>query len=482
MTVPSVNITIQDGSLGVTSTGSSACAVIGVSSTGPLNLPTACTKVQTLTDTFGVGPGVEAAATIISTGVPVLFIRAETASEGDRGMVTQTGTGTVVATTDISTTTPLDKYEIYIEFTTAGTIGADGIKYRYSYDGGRSMSPAQSLGTLTAISIPNCCDVNLAAGDIEVGDTISFRTVEPGWDGTTLLPALQAYKLSAVRTRLLHVVGAISATGGGIIDQVLDEMQAMNKPRRWIGSARIPNDGEDAADYLIAMTALRASYSTKRGALCSGAADIVSAVSGRQYLRPISYRVAAEEARQIQLGNEEVDIADVNLGSLIGTSILDTNGNPKHWDEFTGPGLDDLGFITLRTWPTFAGCYVTNPRLFSPAGSDYQFIPHGLIMDISQEVAYQNLALRLNQPVLVDKTTGYIYEADALEIEAGCTAALSAVLLSKPKASSVEVFVSRTDDILATNTLNVTIRIVPLAYITRIDVTMSFLNPAIIAA
>lgn len=482
MTLPAVNITVQDGNLGVVSTGSSACAVIGVSSTGTPNLPTAVTKVDTLTSTFGVGPGVEQAALLLAKGVPVLFIRAETATPGTVGAVTFTGTGTSVPTTDIDPNVPLDTYEVYAVVTTGGTVGTSGIKYKYSYDGGRNLSPAQSLGTSTSFNIPNACDVALAAGTLVAGDTIEFRTAEPVFDGPGLLAAVNTYKTSAVRTRMVAVAGPMTAALGAVIDTALEDMATKNKPRRWIGNTRIPNAAESDASYQTAMQIISDAYSTKRGALCAGAADLVSAVSGREYLRPISFRVAAEQARQIALGNEEADIADVNLGSLVGTSIVDVNSNPKHHDEFNSPGLDDMRFITLRTWPTFAGTYVTNPRLFSPEGSDFQFIPHGLVMDIGQETSYGNLSLRLSRPVLVDSSTGRIHESDAQEIEAGCEKALEAVLLAKPKASGVNVTVSRTDDILATKTLSVTIQIVPLGYITTINVDLGFAVTTTVAA
>lgn len=484
MTLPAVNITVQDGNLGVVSTGSSACAVIGVSSTGTANLPTAITKVDTLTSTFGVGPGVEQAALLLSKGVPVLFIKATTATPGTAGAVTFTGTGTSVPTANTTTNKPQDTYEVYVEVATGGTVGTSGVKYRYSYDGGRNLSPAQSLGTSNTFNIPNVCDVALAAGTLVAGDTIAFRTAEPVFDGPGLLAAVNTYKTSAVRTRLVAVAGPMTAALGGVLDTALEEMAVMNKPRRWIGNTRIPNVGESDAAYQTAMQATSTAYSTKRGALCAGAADLVSAVSGREYLRPISFRVAAEEGRAIALGNEESDIADLNLGSLVGTSVSDVNGNPKTscHDEFVSPGLDDQRYITLRTWPTFAGVYVTNPRLFSPEGSDFQFIPHGLIMDIAQETAYANLALRLNRPVLVDSTTGHIHESDAQEIEAGCEKALEAVLLAKPKASAVNVTVSRTDDILATKTLTVSIQLVPLGYITTINVSIGFAVTITVAA
>ena len=72
-----VAITIQDNGLGQVSAGSGrTIVVIGTSSIGTANQPTATSNPQTLITTYGYGPGVEAAALIANqTGNPVIFIK-----------------------------------------------------------------------------------------------------------------------------------------------------------------------------------------------------------------------------------------------------------------------------------------------------------------------------------------------------------------------------------------------------------------------
>lgn len=480
MTVPAVTISIQDGQLGVVSTGSSVQAVLGISSTGTPNQPSSFSTVRDLTDAFGSGPGVEAAALAIQAGSSVQFVKIAQAADGTHGTISTSVAGTSVITVDAATTKPADDFDLQVVFTTGGTRGTAGIKYRYSYDGGRSLSPTQALGTLTKIEVPDAVTFALAAGTIVAGDSVSLRANAPTYSTTELGAALDAFALSNVRCRTVHVVGPMTASLGGIVDSKLTAMAAASKPRAWLGNTRMPNAGETDAAYQTAMQAISDAYSTVRGALCAGAVKQISAVSGRQYRRPLSFRVAAEQST----ASEEIDIADVNRGALVGTQLLDDNGNPEaqFHDEASRPGLDDMRFITARTWPTLAGVYVTRPRVFSAEGSDFRLIPHRLVMDLAHETAYGNLLRRLNQPVIIDSATGRITEADAKEIEAGCTAALSAALLAKPKASAVSVSVSRTDNLLSTGVLHVTIRVIPLAYIEFLEVQLSFSNPALLAA
>ena len=54
--------------------------------------------------------------------------------------------------------------------------------------------------------------------------------------------------------------------------------------------------------------------------------------------------------------DHDVDIAAIE-GHSLPVGILDANGSPDplYHDENENPGLDDLGFITLRTWANEMG-------------------------------------------------------------------------------------------------------------------------------
>ena len=479
MALPAVNLTELDGALGVLpATAGRLLAVIGNSSKGPLNLPATYGRVKDLVADFGVGPGVEAAALHIErTGRPVVFVRADTSVDGAAGTVNDDlVAGTSVITADTATVKPLDDYEVVFQVTLGGTIGTGPISFRTSLDGGRTWSPTTALGTANTYTIPNSGVVlDFAAGTLVTGDTATFRTTAPQWDTADLNAAIDALGNSSVNWEICQLVGKLDATSFDAVEAKFAGFFGRHKFHMWIGHTRVPNIGESEATYLSSLSSAFGSKATTRGALCAGAAETISAVTGRAYLRPTSFACASNEAAR----SEEVNTGDVNLGALVGVSIKDANGNPKHHDEYVNPGLDDARFYVLRTWNSRAGVYVNRPQLFSPQGSDFQLVPHRRVLDIANGVVVAYLERRLNRPIQVDKATGFILEEVALEIEAGAQAALEAALLATPKASDCTFVLSRTDNVLSTKTLTGDCRVTPLGYPETINVTVGYLNPAL---
>lgn len=478
MSQPSVNITELDGALGVLPPSAGALfAVLGASSKGPLDTPATYARTTNVVTDFGVGPLVEAAAHFIERyGRPVVLVRTGQTTVGAATAVVFTGTGTSVVTEDGSTE-PLDDFEVKFEVLLGGVIGTGPITLRWSLDNGRTWSPPTSLGTANSFTVPGGVGikVNFAAGDLDTGDVFTFRTTAPAPNAAELGTALDALRNSAVVWELAHIAAPIDATIFDTVDLKVAGMAAAGKYRAWIGNVRMPNLAESEATYLSSLSTAFAAKATVHGMLCAGACKLTSSVSGRKYRRPVSFPVAARQASV----SEEIDIADINLGTLVGVSVRDELGNPDEHDESVNPGLDDARFTVLRTWEGLAGVYVNNPRLLSPQGSDFEFMQHRRVMNIAHAVLRRYFTRRLSKPVRVSKSTGFILESDALEIEAGATAALRAALLARPKASDVQFTLSRTDNLLSTKTMTGEARVVPLAYPKVIELSLGFLNPAL---
>ena len=481
MSQPKVTINELDGALGILpATEGRLYAVAGVSSSGPVDTPAAYARVTSLVNDFGSGPAVEAAAHYIEKyGRPVVFCRAAASTPGDfpaDDAVTQVGTGTSVATVDNVGSAPNDDLEFYLVVVNGGTIGTDGITFRWSVDGGRTLSPETSLGTASSFTFPGTgADLDFAAGTLVAGDTISFLGAAPKWSTTEIQSALNALFASGSSWEICHVVGDLLSTDVAVIDPIFSSNGANGKPRSWVGHVRMDAVGESAAAYAAALNTAMSSVETRHGMICAGAAKTASSVTGRQYRRPSSFVIAARE----QSVAEHINTADVKLGGLPGVSLRDALGNPSEHDESLNPGLDDLRFAVLRTWEGIAGVYVNRPILFSPEGSDFELHAHRRVMNLAHIALRPFFIRRLNSPILVNRTTGFILEEEAKEIESGARSALRAVLLGTPKASAVEVTVSRTDDILSTKTLNAQARIVPLGYPEAIVLDLGFLNPAL---
>jgi hypothetical protein len=437
----------------------------------PLALGTAVTFAVAATGaSIAVGAGTIVAGDFISFTLTAPIL----ASAGE---LVVDFSGSSVPTID-GTTHPADDYEVYVEFVAGGTRGVAGITYQWSLDGGRTMSPVTALGTATSITIPGSggVKVNLGVGTITAGDNFAFPTVAPRWNTSELGDALDALKTTSIAWEFVQVAGPLDSDAIDMLETKIPGMAQVGKNRWWIGSARMPVGSESDATYTASLSSALGSKATKYGAVCAGACEYISSVSGRKYKRPVAHVAGAIEASV----SEEVNVANINVGLLNGVSLYDALGNPKHHDESLNPGLADARFYVLRTWGEDAqGIYVNEPLLFSPAGSDFQLVPHRRVMNIARDALRAYFVRRLNDEVLVDGTTGYILERERLEIEAGALSAMTSALRAKPKASAVRFALSRTDNLLSTKTLTGQARVVPLGYIKFINLDVGFLNPAL---
>lgn len=476
MTQPNVTITELDGALGVLPPTSGALfAIVGPCSSGPYDTPAAFARVKDIQANFVNGPAVEAAAHYIEKyGRPVLFTRSNANVAASIGTVDDAGvTGTSVVT---ATGTPTDDVELVVRILAGGTVGVAGITYQLSADGGRNYGPITALGVEDSIVAPDSLGVTfeLDAGTLVTNDTWSVVAKSATWNSADITSALEALRTSQQFWELVQIVGPIDASTVVTIDGAISGMIAAGKYKAWVGNTRIPDVGESASTYATSLAGFAAA-SSKFGSLYAGGCKLTSSVSGRRYRRPPSFAAGAREASV----SHEIDIADVNLDSLPGASIRDINGNPDEHDESVNPGLDDMRFAVLRTWDGFGGVYVNRPRVFSPAGSDFQLMPHRRVLNITHDALRLYFIRRLNKPVLVSRTTGFILEAEASEIEKGALAIMRATLLAKPKASGVQFELSRTDNLLSSRTLTGQARVIPLAYPEFVQLDVGFFNPAL---
>jgi hypothetical protein len=475
MTQPAVTITELDGQLGVLPPSAGRIlALVGASSAGPIDTPATFARVKDLVNAFGQGPLVEAAAHEVERyGRPVLVVRTGQSAPGAASDVTFTGTGTSVVTVDA--TGVHDDYEAAIKVVAGGTVGTTGITFQYSLDRGRTLSSVVSLGIAVTYTVPDSGVIfNFAAGTLVTGDVATVVISAPQWNAAELGTALDALGLSTVSWEGVEIVGSLTASTFDTVELKLTGLSNLGKNHWWVGNTRLPDEGEDEATYLAAMSLAFGSKASKHGALCYGGCKLTSSVSGRKYRRPVAFVAAARE----QFLTEEQDSALIDLGPLP-CSIRDDAGNPDEHDESANPGADDARFYTLRTWEGYQGVYVNRPRLFSVTGSDFQLVPHRRVMNVARDVLRNYFSRRLNKPVRVDRDTGFILEAEALEIESGATAALRTALTTKPKASDAVFVLSRYDNLLASKTLTGDARVTPLAYPELVEIALGFFNPAL---
>ncbi len=463
--LPGVRINVQDGNLGVLpALGEGAHVKIGVASQGPVNEVVAVSDTKRAKEVFGSGPLLEAIGVAFAQGAGAIYaVRVNASVAGTVSSVTKTGTGTGTLTV---TGSPLDAYEVVVRITRAGRLGAAA--FVYSLDGGDTYSPeiaVPSGGTYTLPGTGLTLTFNPGAGQFEAGDTYTFRTSAPGYSLSDLNAALDAlFSQVQLRYQFVHVVGAATPTVAAAVDARMGEAAAQHRYIWALLDAEDKSDNQLRSDW--------ASFASTRVGVGAGYAEIASPITGRVHRRPISWLWAGRRAAR----PAQEDVGRVASGPLVGVVKL-------HRDEYVSPGLDEARFTTARTYPAYAGYYLTQGRLMAPPGSDFELDQYRSVMDLACTVAYQAGLRFVNEAIRVDPATGGIAERDAARVEGYIAGMLRAAL--KGKVSEIEgqpavrVTVDRTENILSSRRLPVSIAIIPLGYAKFISVEIGFENPAL---
>jgi hypothetical protein len=374
---------------------------------------------------------------------------------------TVTGSGSTAPT---GTFSPSDSYQVQIKIIAGGALGT--ATFQYSLDAGLSWSPTILIASGGVYAIPGAGMFVTFASTFNAGDVYSFTTTTAGYSNTDLTNALTALMANSQTWGYLHVVGAASNSAGAasVAGVVKTAIEGASSSFRFAGAlVECPNTEADSA-----IKTAFASFASSRMSIGCGDAMMVSPLSGRTIRRNPCWAAS----NRIAFAPPGRDLAYVGDGPLSQVQSLTR-------DEFATPGLDDAGFITLRTFPDLRGYYISNGRVMSAGGSDFQYVQHRRVMDRACSVVRQAMLNFLNSSVRVDRTTGFIDERDASRFEMTVNAQLAAAIVATGDASSSTVTMSRTQNILSTNSEPVTVRIVPLGYLKTISVNIGFTNPAL---
>ena len=494
--VPSVSITKADFQTGVVPPSDvGILAVIAPAGAGPQNAPTMYTvDSQALTDFGAPGPLVEDVSYILNNGggQPVIACRATAATAATYSAVDATKiTGAMVPSAGAAV--PLDYYDVIITFPITGVVGAAGLTWTYSLDGGNSTSGPQALPTgagpivivvpaFTAGGSPGV-SFSLTAASVNAGDFFRAFTTPAKMTDVDVVASLEAMRVTSLPWEGMILEEDAGTGTTGLVDTWLAGLEKVGKFKYAILNTRFKSQlhlgsgtAESETSYATAMTTLT-SGQTPSIRLVEGTDGglISSTLTGLRQPRHTSLFLAAR-ATAIQTG---IDPAYVALGPLPGVGIADGNNNPLFHNEELYPGLDTLQLSSLRTFANQGGVYINNALVFSTLGSDYVFLQHIRTMNQGCELAFAILQKQLSRGVGKkprDPVTGKItiLESDARAIEGLVNQAVQNQLQGQVQAAAFTL--SRTDD-LSSNagaTINGFLFIEALAYIKNFKVIAAF--------
>ncbi|MGK3961324.1 DUF2586 family protein [Sorangium sp. So ce1667] len=274
MTLPLPSADVSEVNSGpiVTGPADKVYVAIGPCSKGPLFTPTPISSQTTLTSTFGAGPTVKATAySLGKVGSSVVFVRipatavAATISTVDRTGLTNQALAPAVSGT------PLDSYNVRVEFTAAGTTGTAGIMYRYSLDGGTTFTTPAALGTgLTIAPAGTGLTITLVtAQTVGLNSYFTFYTLPAS--ASILRQTTTRANISSPSTSVLAVTGTPidayelvfeAVTGGTIGTAGITYRYSLDGGTTWVGPLRLGtantvqiNDGDEDSGLDVTLAA-----------------------------------------------------------------------------------------------------------------------------------------------------------------------------------------------------------------------------------
>lgn len=473
--LPGVIDTDQDGSTGVApqTDPTGIVAIIAASSDGAIAIdtPAMFTDEATAKATAGSGPLVELGAYFLDvTGKPIVLLRV-TGSAPTYGAIDHTKVlGTSVPTA--GGTTPLDTFPVQVKIGVGGAVGTAGITYLYSIDGGETWSPPQNLGVATSIVIPNTgvSFTLTAAQTFLAGDLFTCAVTGPKVQASDLAAALAALAATTLPWDGVFIDGDADQTMIAAVDTWLAGLATVGEYKWASLNTRLKNVGEDEPTYQTAMQVIRNATSSKYIHVGAEGCDAISPIRNVYMTRQAHLGIIAR-ALKGDIGRMASVPGD---GPLANIRLTAPNGAPKYHNEQKNPGLDDVGFSTLRSIPRRVGAYNTLTRLFSAPGSDWVFVPHARVMNAAKTIAYDVLSKITSIGLHTQRIKNaqgqivrVITEADAQKIEDLVNPEYTQQLTGQNRASEAKFSLSRSDDLSSNGpqTLKYTIEVDALRYV-----------------
>lgn len=401
---------------------------------------------QAVTD-LGYGPLTEAVThSLAVAGGTVLAMPLNPTTAGTNTSVSHVGSG---GGTVAVSGTPYDSYAFVVAIVLGGALGT--AQFKYSLDGGVNYSATFIIPSGGTYPVPKTGLTLTFASTFVAADLYTFGSTAPAYAIADVQDAFAALLASGQAFGFVHLVGtgasvSASASMAAALETLLLSAASVN-------FVFAHGDLEVAADTDANIASAFASTVCTRVQPCAGFETVGSSVTGGELSRNAGFSVAAREAAV----PEQNSLGRVADGALPGVTAIARN-------EALTPSLDAVGFTTLRTFPGLPGAYITQGHMLVNPGSDFFSSQNRRVMDLACGVTYRALVPFLNDTLRVNTTGGTISDAQAAAIENTVNAKLASALVGPGAAVAADVVVDRTNDVLATKTLKVTVRVLPFAY------------------
>lgn len=491
MALPGTTLSVLDGGLGITSPATNRAHVVGVFESGTANVPTLIGNQRQLKDNFGTnGPGNDTVGRILDiAGGPVLVTRVTAsvaATYGQATMLSSLGPGADNAIgTVVATSAPKNDFAIVVNIIVGGARTLT--TFQYSLDGGKTFSPTIAAAATVALGSSGVT-LEFGVGTVAAyvaGAQYTGTSKAPHYAAGDLTTAFNAIDLTVIPFDFFVFAGEplLSSTAATLFATISARLASYATPAkdRYFGAIMGAGDGTPAlvVTSFAALTDVRIAVMQGKGR---------APVSFNSVGRSLPHLPALVFAAERAAGNVmSTDLAMTAGAASVGalTGVVEPSQN-----EFLSPaGLDDIRVGTLRTWPNnLNGVFITNVWMKGQPGTDFEYWQHRRMMDEASKVA-SGVAATLSSSNAICKAdgTGQLLEFSARQLEAKFQRALDNVVGSGVRGvgpvtidgstghvSDIRAQIDRTNNVLSTKTLIVTVSLVPRGYFKAISITLSY--------
>lgn len=300
------------------------------------------------------------------------------------------------------------------------------------------------------------------------------------WDFAVGEPTGNAGRLAAVdellaSRRRFEWISLAGATGRDMWASLAMKGQtALTQYHRFIHfkcQARAPGANETTSEWVDALAGTeRGQASDGRVQVYAGWLRVADPITGAVESRGLSEIGAGWSARRRP--HEPVDA--VEYGPLPGVVGL----SPSDLTAAQIETLDGAGYSTARTYPGQLGVYLTQGRTLAADTSDFRTEERRRVMDRACRLVYERQWRFLNGTVQIDQSGRLV----GIRTFQRASQQPLDEMARRQEISSGEVSIDPLQDVLATETIEAEIKIVPLGKLRTIRTTISFRNPLLDAA
>lgn len=512
--IPTVTVTVQDNgaSAALSVPQSNVQLKIGVAIGGVVNQPYASTNPQAIQTQFIGGPLVEAAGLVAQAGNIPICIACPVVTKGTANAVQATvpgGSSSTFTVTVDSTFGAWDRYFVKVRCLKGqASIGAGGGVLQVSLDAGRNwgapitLAAGQSTvylgsGVLNTPTVGGTgVQLNIGAGTLvgptgTVYDTWQFSTVAPAWDDTGMEAALAAFFASQYAVQgvgSIHIIGTMGATdisdantalqtgtNGYVYTRAIVELRDALDPTTYGGS------GETEATWMAALATVVSGEAAQNrispdGGYYNTPSPYANAAGGTpSYRRPLAWSHAVRRT-QVGLQRRAGRVKDGPYSNITVNPGSDPVDGFIYHDERVTPGLNAARIGSALTWPKKgAGFFQCQEPLLSAPGSQFTELVIGNVLDAACDIGYAAGVEEVSDDLQV-QSNGTLDPVALNTFQGGIQTALNEGMVQTPLVSSVACVVSKTQNVLSTGIIPVTISVTPKAYANSISETINLSN------